>query len=61
MSQNEMKNVGYGIVHTACKSRCYNATRAAAAIAAYAAAINAHESVNHVLVQLIALNVIENS
>ena len=64
MSQNDLKNVGYYMVQDACQIRCYNATRAAAAVAAYAACINAHDDdggVSHGLVQITALSVIECS
>jgi hypothetical protein len=61
MSQNELKNAGYKMVQIAAVEKCFNAARRQNAIDAYAAAVKAHETVNAVLVQLIALNVIENA
>jgi len=61
MTQNELKNAGYKLVQIAAVQKCFNAARKAAAISAYAAAINAHDSVNATLVQLVAFNVIENA
>jgi hypothetical protein len=61
MSQNEMKNAGYKMLQLAAVEKCFNATRRQNAIDAYATAVNAHATVNATLVQLIALNVIENA
>ena len=56
-----MKNAGYKMVQMAASEKCFDATRRQNAINAYATAVNAHETVNATLVQLIALNVIENA
>lgn len=61
MTQNEIKNAGYKMVQVAAVEKCFNATRRQNAINAYATAVHAHTTVNATLVQLIALNVIENA
>ena len=61
MSQNELKNAGYAMIQKAAIAKCFNASRTTNAINAYVEAINAHESLNAILVQLLALSVIENA
>lgn len=61
MSQNELRNAGYKMVQVAAIEKGFNAVRENNAINAYVEAVRAHGKVNATLVQLIALNVIENA
>ena len=61
MPNHELRNAGYKMIQIAATTKCFSDARSRAAVNAYAAAVNAHDELNAVLVQLIALSVIENA
>lgn len=61
MSQNELKNAGYAIVQKAAIAKGFDEARTLRLIESYVDSINAHDEVNAILVQLLALCAIENA